>query len=431
MPLLRRVPRGAVAQSLSVATEYGALTQSVSGQVVTIQGNAAGLPSALVRNNIFPYCVGNERYNHNYCVSSSLLSILRRLSFSASFDASRDTQTLSGMGAGSTTPAGGTTSSGAVQPVTFTGKKRELTSFSARLELWDTRDATSKKFQDAVGSKVGQSMDASSGALQTAGDALLKVTSEPWYVDWYGRSLALVRSAGRDRRKLGDALKEALMDFSTRATGVITPDVVRAAQQAYNRFFADQDDLIDSLAKSSVLAIEYTDSRPLGQAPVNNMRLIVDKSFSTQAKFVANGAVDFYGSVPQTAGLSRLRDVQAGVEIDYGILGGKSIVGPATLSGSAYYQYQHSAVLLNVDATSPLPGITFNGLPSNATTVFAQTGSIWLAQAKLSIVPGGKSTKIPISVTYSNRTELINKPDWRAQIGVSYDFDALMSLFAK
>ena len=211
---------------------------------------------------------------------------------------------------------------------------------------------------------------------------------------------------------------------------MLTADVVATVQRAYNNFFLAQDDLIDTLAKSSVIAVEYTDKRPLGQTPVNNVRLIVDKPLTAQAKITANGAVDFYGSVPQMPGLSRFRDAQAGVEIDYGILGGRSVGGPATLSGAGYYQYQHSAVLLNVDATSPLTGITFSGLPADAGTMFAKTGSIWLAQVKLSVAPGGKSVKIPLSVTYSNRTELLNKPNWRAQIGVAYDFDSLASLLA-
>ncbi len=392
------VAQGAVAKSLSVATEYGALTQSVSGQVITIQGNLAGVPSALVRNNIFPYFVGNERKN-GYCV----------------------------------TPSGGSTGSTAsAQSVTFTGKKRELTSFSARLELWNRRDVTSKQFQAAWSKKVGESMDASSTTLLAAAEDLVKVEDAAWYKDWYSRSLVLIRAAGRDRTKLVAALNKALEDFAANANGTINDDTISAASRAYNNFFLDQDDLIDTLAKSSVVAIEYTDQRPPGQAPVNNVRLIVDKPLTPQARITANGAVDFYGSVPSTAGsqLSRFRDVQAGLELDQGILGGKSIAGPATLSVAGYYQYQHSSVLLNVDGANPIPGITFTGLPANTSTVFAKTGNIWLVQAKLSVVPSGKSVKIPISVTYSNRTELVDKPTWRAQIGVSYDFDSLMSLFA-
>jgi hypothetical protein len=332
--------------------------------------------------------------------------------------------------AASTAATGGTTSAMPALPVTFTAKKRELTSFSARLELWDTRDATSKKFQDAWSKKVGQSMDASSAALLTAGEALTAVQDASWFKGWNSRALALLRAAGRDRQKLVAALNDALKDFANNAKDVIQPDTITAVDRAYNSFFLNQDELIDSLAKSSVVAIEYTDQRPLGEVPVNNFKLIVDKPFSTQAKITANGGVDFYGSVPATPGLSRLRDVQAGLELDYGILGGKAIAGPATLSFAGYYQYQHSGVLLNVNGANPLPGITFTGLPSNTTAVFAKTGNIWLAQAKLSIVPSGKSVKIPISVTYSNKTELIDKPTWRAQIGVSYDFDSLMSLLA-
>src|SRR5579862_6538424 len=38
--------QGPVATALSVAVEYGALTQSTNGQIVTLRGNLAGLPSA-------------------------------------------------------------------------------------------------------------------------------------------------------------------------------------------------------------------------------------------------------------------------------------------------------------------------------------------------------------------------------------------------
>jgi hypothetical protein len=138
------VAEGAVARALSVATEYGALTESVSGQVVTLKGNAAGLPATLVRNNIFPYCVGDESQNQ-FCVKSSVLSLLRRLSFSSSFDASRDSQTLNGMATASSTQAGGGT---AAQAVTFTGRKRELTALAQGLNcgtLGTSRPIVSKK----------------------------------------------------------------------------------------------------------------------------------------------------------------------------------------------------------------------------------------------------------------------------------------------
>ncbi|MND07777.1 hypothetical protein D3C83_299980 [compost metagenome] len=46
---------------------------------------------------------------------------------------------------------------------------------------------------------------------------------------------------------------------------------------------------------------------------------------------------------------------------------------------------------------------------------------------KLSLAPGATGIKIPLSLTLSNRTELIDKPTWRGQLGLTYDFDSLLS----
>jgi hypothetical protein len=58
--------------------------------------------------------------------------------------------------------------------------------------------------------------------------------------------------------------------------------------------------------------------------------------------------------------------------------------------------------------------------------VYGTTGNIAIGQLKLT-AGGGSAVTVPLSVTYSNRTELIASPTWKAQIGVSYDFDSLFS----
>jgi hypothetical protein len=142
---------------------------------------------------------------------------------------------------------------------------------------------------------------------------------------------------------------------------------------------------------------------------------------------VANGAATFYGSLPATAPVdaTRYRDAQFGLELDHG-LGQQSIIGPAVISFALYYQYQHSPALLKIDPLKPIPGIEFTGLPPNARTIFAEKSDIWLGQAKLSLTPPGSSIKVPLSVTYSNRTELIDKPTWRGQVGLAYNLDSLL-----
>jgi hypothetical protein len=50
-------------------------------------------------------------------------------------------------------------------------------------------------------------------------------------------------------------------------------------------------------------------------------------------------------------------------------------------------------------------------------------------QAKVTIPIGATGMKVPVSVTASNRTELIEENDVRGSIGFTLDLDALVSGF--
>jgi hypothetical protein len=417
------VAQGPVAKVLSFAAEHGALTQSVSDQIVTVRGNLAGLPSALLRQNVFPYCAGSERLS-GYCIGNSVLSALRRVSFGVSFDPTRGDDPITA------TPAGG--DSGPVQPVTFTADRREIASASVRVEIWNKRDVTSPEFVAAWKERVGAAMDAAAtDLLTTGGDFATAIMDAPGYDAWHSASAAKVKAAGQNRAALVAALRESLdallpiiksavPDYETRAA---------AALAAYSRFFLAQDELIDSLAMKNVLAFEYTNDHPAGQVATSQFRTIADLPLTPVTKLVVNGAFSLYHSVPDAAGpeVKRFRDARVGLQIDHA-LGNVSILGPATASVALYYQNQRSAVLLEVDPANPIPNVAFSGLPENATHVFTNTGNIWLAQAKLSVAPPNSSVKIPLAVTYSNRTELVDSPTWSGQVGVTYDFDGLLAL---
>lgn len=66
-----------------------------------------------------------------------------------------------------------------------------------------------------------------------------------------------------------------------------------------------------------------------------------------------------------------------------------------------------------------LTGITFTGLPSTATQVYAARGVINIGQVKVTLNPANSGFNIPVSVTWSNRTELVTRPAWKGQIGIS------------
>ena len=414
------VSQGPSAKVLSMAAEYGALTQSVNGQVITIRGNAAGLPSALVRHNTVPYCVPQD-LSSGFCVRDSALGILRRFSVAASFNALQQTEAVG-------TPAGGASAAG--QPVVFEASRNQLASVSLRYEYGD-RDASSDAFRKKWTAGVGKEMTAVSGELmKSAGGFAEPIVNSVAYADWRARHAPRIRAAGTDRARIVRAFRAALAELYPVMLDEV-PDLqdrAVAAMGAYNAFLLKQDEVIASIATKVVWAIEFTNSRPASKPHTSNVRVIFDKPFTTKDKLVANAAVTWYGQMQSnTDGSStKYRDAQAALQYERG-LGDLAIVGPATFSAAVYYQYQHAPALLTVDPLKPIPGVTFVALPENAKTVFAEKGDIILGQIKLSLTPKESSIKVPLAIAYSNRTELIDKPAWKAQIGVTYDFDSLFA----
>jgi len=141
-------------------------------------------------------------------------------------------------------------------------------------------------------------------------------------------------------------------------------------------------------------------------------------------------SLDLYNGKPPSGvpGTDRLRDVQAGAEIDWITPTSKipklgSLMGDSTLAGSYYYQDQTSPGIV----TGPPSGITIVGLPSTAKTVYAAKGPINLGQIRWGLGTGS-NVSFPICFTYSNRSELITHPIKGIQFGLSYN---LTALFAK
>ena len=58
-------------------------------------------------------------------------------------------------------------------------------------------------------------------------------------------------------------------------------------------------------------------------------------------------------------------------------------------------------------------------------TEIGEKGHIGLFQAKFEMPTANNAIRIPISFTYSNRTELINESSARGQIGISFNLDSL------
>jgi hypothetical protein len=420
------VSKGVAAKALSVAAEYGAVTESVSGQVVTVKGSLDGIPTALIEKGVVYYCVPGV--NSKDCVHRNMIDFLRRFSYGVSFNTSTN-QTLTATPSSGTMSSSTAMSSATAQPVTFTASRNQISSITGQVVLWNNRDANSADFQKQWTNNLDPTKNA---ALGTATDAALNafkpvmddIYGTPGYSAWATTAqTALVNASNDNLEKVWQEQFENLADI-LRADPKFA-NLASAYSLALAQYAFQQDALVDTLAEKPVATLQYTDNRPPGEDSHSTFRFVFDKGLGPKWTLTANLAVDIYDSPQFTPGVGRLRDVQVGAEIDR-TLPVLPVLGAATLSGAYYFQDQKSPVLM-VDSSQPLPGITFTGLPSGATQVLAQTGDIHIAQLKLTL-GSGSSVRFPLAVTWSNRSELVPKPDWRAQVGISYDFD---SLFAK
>jgi hypothetical protein len=416
------VSKGTTAKVLSIAAEYGALTETVNKQVVTVQGSLDGVPAALVRQSLVPYCPANHK-GEGDCISSKLIESLRRFSYAVSFDMSPSSQNVSG------TPAGAL--QGTVQPVTFTADGRSITVVTARAVIWNARDTVSKSFQKAWMTQVMSSPDALKKAgndlVEKAGAFLDTVTKDQAYKPWQDETVRLlIGASGKEEEVWGDRLR--LLADLLRPTHTDLFDKAREVQTAFDVYRLEENAVVDALQKS-IATFQYDFKRPPNQPETSTLRLIFDKGLGNGWSFAANGAVELYNQKPSSAiaGAGRVRDAQLGVQVQRD-LGTLELLGAAALAAAYYYQFQSSPSILDVKPGTPLDGISLIGLPSTATQVFATKGDIRVAQLRLVLGPRESSARFPFAISYSNRTELLDKPAWRAQIGISYDFD---SLFAK
>jgi hypothetical protein len=433
---------------ISVAAEYGALTESVNNQTVTVQGSLNGFPAALIRQSLVQYCPKGD--DGELCIHQSLLDALRRISYGVSFNSSTNSQTVTG------TPAGSQT--GTAQPVTFKPSGNQISAATGKLILWNARDATSSVFQTqwknaltASGGSVSPTLLSNAGgSLLSALESLIPTASNKIYTDWEERADAALKAA--DHADLATVWRECaaqLVDLLQAKHSVhqcdgtpktltqdeqkefTDPDLVSHALsfiQTSSEYRFEEDDFVTAIADKPVLTLEYDYNHASDQIPTSTVRVIFDKGIGKNWSITANGAFALYDSTPSAGipGAGRLRDAQFGLEADRK-LQALSFLGAATLDATYYFQYQNSPSILNVTPSTPFTGITLTGLSNNATQVFAKKGNLHIVQLKIVLGTGQNNVRFPLAISYSNRTELLTKPEWRAQLGISYDFDSIFT----
>jgi|SRR5579859_7077415 len=404
------------AELLSLALDTGVLTRSVNGTTTTLGTNA---------DELFRLITGRDPDCTITCDSLGWFesNILGQTNLSASFDlAQQNTKTTPTSGqASGTTPA-------PVNTASIPAGAGRMSSIGARYEVRNRFDPRSSKFQENWRKAV-------------AGNDTLKVAAIS-ISDTSGIVQKALNQAAKplDRDKIFEAAHsdkngKALMDFfeeyfSANSDKAIADESVDAAiNKVMQQRAVYRDAWFKALdaAVGTFLTLDYSYNRPLLQPPTHDLKLIFAYNFGTAGMLTFNGAASFYaGALPAGAKYGRLHDGQVSGQYDR-TLSGKSSPVQTQLSLAGYWQYQPNPSVLNIPAGTVVPGTTIP-LPNGTQEFVGTAGSLWVTQAKITIKSAG-GINIPIAVSWSNKTDLLQGSRVGAQVGISYSFSSLGSLF--
>jgi hypothetical protein len=378
------VSKGTVPKILALAVENGAVTRAQSGTTVTFRANVGGSMQALAGKGFLQLTP----------VDDPAAALLSRLSLSASFDTSRGAA------------AGGNT---------LTADQQQLSQWTGRLELVNQRDLrsrrTAQRWTTALSARL-TSVSAVSEGLRNL------ITAEPAFQTWERETAAAVEKVRTsDAGRPADARISSLTEVLASAEGRIPLPAdlsteTRAALSTYDQstseFAMARQEVLRDIRKGLLATFEYTNDRPLKGPQTSNARLV--GAVGGAVDLTGNASVTVFDSIPMGV-TRRVRDYQLAGQIDVKM--GTALSAGAyilSLSGKWVRQLEDSVS----DAGVVLPGTK---------------GSIATGQLKLTIPVKGSGARIPLSLTFANRTDLIKERIVRGNVGVSFDLDTVFARF--
>jgi len=393
------VSKGSVPWLFSFAVEHGALTQSVDNNTITLRGNVANLLKAI---NAKDYVESYRKYQDNNAVN-----LISRASFSVSFVGNQN---------GSST----------------NNTQSSLAGYSAHIDLYNHRDPRDRKYIADWAEVVRQGLTQLATSVGELHD-LLDAHHHEALQGWQNRSNAtltpLTTTSSDDEVRA--AIKKIADDYVT-TFGQL--EDIRVALDRVAKAIADYSEqkakVIDKIENSPIFSVEYTNTRQsvttsLPQSTgssltttsalpdLSNINVIAGLRFIGRSQVTFNAGTTFFTSLPKSSSSGSVRDWRLSGQIDIPLPEIPQI-GKSTLT--------FSGLFLSLLEEPLGQKVLVNGVAES------RTGNIGLFQAKFSLPIKGTGLRIPISLTTSNRTELIKEKDTRGSIGITLDLD---SIFAK
>ena len=368
------VSKGGTPAVLAVAVENGALTQDISGTTVTFRGSPVSLVKAIQKTPYFETLKTDD----------SAIEFLQKFSFSFSFDTSRGL-------ADSAVP-------------TFTADRQQFSAATLRYSAVDNKDPRA-----AANDERWNSLSPATDVLNRAArEALRFLQADPAIVAWVDATNEAIRAASLD--EIEDVVVARFQSLSTVEIAPATRVAVNNAADEFKRMVSRRAEILQEIAGGGQLVFDFAYQKPATGPASGNIKAV--GSVGRSVLLTGNVAATFYiGEVP--ANTDVLRDVQGSVQLDVPF-GDPEGIGRYVFTLATKIQHMPDDLVGG-------EGTLFPG----------SKGTIALGQAKLTIPIRGSAAKIPLSVTLANRTELIaeKKVFLRAQVGFSYDLDAVLSRF--
>jgi len=412
------VSKAGGSQLISLAVDSGGLTRSVNGTTATLGTNADQIFRTVTNHN--PNCL-----IYVNCTSLGWFedTVLNKLSLSAGFSLAQQstaTTASSGLAAG---PA-----SGAVSSVAIPAGAGRLANIGAKFEVRNKFDPHQQAFQNKWKDLVDGNAELKV-ALKTIGDQteLIKSTLQkdaPQLDDD-----ALYQAAKSD--KSGVALDNYFSAYFAAALQKVEADASLPANvvnvlQSRATYHDLWNTMLDAAA-GTLFTLQYTFNQPLNQPKTHDFTVVYAYSFKAMGAVTANGGFSLYdGALPVGAQYGRMHYGQISAEYDQN-LSAKTSSLQEQLTLAAYWQYQPQPSVLNIAAGTVAPGTNIP-IPNGTQEFVGTAGSLWVAQGKLTI-KGAGGIDIPLGVSWSNKTDLLQGSKVGAQVGISYDLSSLSSYF--
>jgi hypothetical protein len=374
------VSKGAVPKVLGLAVENGAVTQTQDGTTVTFRTNVGGAARALAGKGFFQLAQSDDPSQ----------ALLGRLSASASFDTSR--------GEGNST---------------LTADQQQLSQWTARIQLLDQRDprgatALSKWRQQLFPLQTHISRAAVDLSVAIERDAAL----QSWLIAAADAvSAAKSGSAGKTPDDRIAAIEAALESAEAQFPGSLqagTIDALTEFERSSSAFVMERDTVLKGLASGALASLEYTNDRPLKAPHTSNIRLIGEVGGTVD--LAGNLSLTFFDQNPVGV-TSSVRDLQFSGQMDIK-MGSADTVGAFIFSAAGKFVRQFE-----------------NGFSDDGIMIPNTKGTIVVGQFKLTVPVKGAGVKVPLSVTFANRTDLIKESVVRANVGLTYDLDTVFARF--